>query len=229
MADKIKKITIYGERCSGTNYLEELIKKNFHNYKLHWGYGWKHFFGHSDLTGSEDTLFICIVRNPFDWLNSFYKQPHHLIDINCNSIENFLSNEIISYQFNSKNFCNTQGGDQGEEIMEDRNIYTKKRYKNIFELRNIKIKYLYKDLPTKVNNYIFIKYEDLINDFEKTMIKLKNKGLIVKPNINFPLNYYNYKKEKEKYIKKVYFLISKERIMNDSNFKKENEELLGYI
>tara|TARA_B110000027_G_C16122057_1_gene303744 strand:+ start:2092 stop:2340 length:249 start_codon:yes stop_codon:yes gene_type:complete len=63
---KIQKITIYGERCSGTNYLETLLAKNFHDYKLTWKYGWKHFFGHQNLENSDDTLFICIVRNPVD-------------------------------------------------------------------------------------------------------------------------------------------------------------------
>ena len=60
----IKKYTIYGERCSGTNYLENIIDINF-DVNLTWEYGHKHFFGHQDnkLKNSDDTLFICIVRN----------------------------------------------------------------------------------------------------------------------------------------------------------------------
>ena len=38
----ISKVQIYGERCSGTNYLESLIKLNF-NVEITWLYGWKHF------------------------------------------------------------------------------------------------------------------------------------------------------------------------------------------
>ena len=49
----IQKITIYGERCSGTNYLETLLARNFHDYKLTWEYGWKHFFGHQNLQNSD--------------------------------------------------------------------------------------------------------------------------------------------------------------------------------
>ena len=44
----IKKVTIYGERCSGTNYLEELIVSNF-DVKITWEYGWKHFFGFNNF------------------------------------------------------------------------------------------------------------------------------------------------------------------------------------
>ena len=52
---------------------------------------------------------------------------------------------------------------------------------------------LIEDLPNKVKNYIFIKHEDLINDFDKTLLRLKKKGLEVKKNIDFPLNSDNYK------------------------------------
>ena len=40
------------------------------------------------------------------------------------------------------------------------------------------------DLPNKVKNYIFIRYEDLINDFDKTLLKIKDKGLEIKKNVN---------------------------------------------
>ena len=40
----LKKYTIYGERCSGTKYLEQLMDSNF-DIKLTWEFGWKHFFG----------------------------------------------------------------------------------------------------------------------------------------------------------------------------------------
>ena len=75
----IKKFTIYGERCSGTNYLQNLVNDNF-EIELTWEYGWKHFFGFQDdtLKNSDDTLFLCIVRNPVDWMNSFFRNPHHL-------------------------------------------------------------------------------------------------------------------------------------------------------
>ena len=43
----IKKFTIYGERCSGTNYLQNLVNDNF-EIELTWEYGWKHFFGFQD-------------------------------------------------------------------------------------------------------------------------------------------------------------------------------------
>lgn len=200
----ISNVTIYGERCSGTNYLENLLNINF-DIDITWNYGWKHFFGFQDksLKNSDDTLFICIVRNPVDWVNSLYRKPHHLCDENCRSIENFLTKRIISYKFNSKTFQKTNNDNQGKEILEDRNIYTKNRYQNIFELRHTKLQWMIEDLPKKVKNYIFIKHEDLLYNFNETLYKIKNKGLKIKENINFPINTDRYKKQNYKYVKKV--------------------------
>lgn len=214
----IKRFTIYGERCSGTNYLENIIKKNF-DVEVTWDYGWKHFFGHSDLSNSDDVLFICIVRNPFDWINSFYKIPSHLPMKMRQNIVTFLNGEVISMSYDKP----------GSEIMEDRNIYTKRRYKNIFELRHTKLKYLIEDLPTKVKNYIFIRYEDLQNDFSATMQKIKNAGLIVKNDIDFPLNDTKDFKHGGVYNPKKVILIPNYRIINHPSFNKHYENLLGYM
>ena len=195
----LKKYTIYGERCSGTNFLENIINMNF-DVNITWEYGWKHFFGLQDdkLKNSDDTLFICIVRNLPDWINSFYRNMHHLPLKYKNNmsdeekLDEFLNKEFWSFNDNNKN------RDITKEIMNDRNIYTGDRYKNIFELRHTKIKWMLEDLPNKVKNCIFIRYEDLINDFDETLLKIKDKGLEVKKNINFPLNTYNYKNNKKK-------------------------------
>ena len=62
----LQKFTIYGERCSGTNYLENVITMNF-NVEITWKYGWKHFFGFQDykLQNSDDTLFVCKVQDKY--------------------------------------------------------------------------------------------------------------------------------------------------------------------
>ena len=215
----LKKYTIYGERCSGTNYLENIINMNF-DVNITWEYGWKHFFGFQDdlLKKSDDSLFICIVRNLPDWINSFYREKHHLpLKYKNNNIseeekiDEFLNKEFWSFNDNNSNI------DMTKEIMQDRNIYTGERYKNIFELRHTKIKWMVEDLPNKVKNCIFIRYEDLINDFDKTLLKIKNKGLEVKKNINFPLNTNMYKNEKKNKLFKKKNSISTEFILSNPN------------
>ena len=96
MTQCIQKFAILGERCSGTNFLEETISTNFNiNYTAE--YGGKHFFCYNDYGNKEstsNTLFIGIIRNPIYWLNSFSKELHHVPEINRKSLHNFLFNEF---------------------------------------------------------------------------------------------------------------------------------------
>jgi len=189
----IKYCTIYGERCSGTNYLQNVINANFDVEFEEYKYGWKHFFGFDDLSDTDDVLFIGIVRNPFKWINSLYIEKHHIPYNLCKSIDNFLNDEFYST-------CNYTDKIEDEiELIKDRHIYdtNNRKYKNIFEMRHTKLKFLIDDMPTKVKNYIFIKYEDLLNDFENTLNKIKDKGLKLKENIQYPVNIYYYTKNKD--------------------------------
>ena len=213
-----KFVTIYGERCSGTNYLEALLTANF-DVDVRWKYGWKHFFGFHNLTNSDDTLFIGIIRNPYDWINSLYRDKYHLPTINTSSIDSFLNNEFYSIM------------DDGSEIIRDRNIYTKERYKNIFEMRHTKNKFLIEDMPLLVKNYLLITHEELLYDFTNTMHKITSKGLNIKANIDFPLNIIHYTKQK----RKLFILnskpnhITKEQVVDKFNMHYEKMLFKDYI
>ena len=231
----LNKFTIYGERCSGTNYLERLITSNFEA-SLTWEYGWKHFFGFEQdkLKVSDDTLFICIVRDIDSWINSFFRNMYHLpLKYKKIPIENkktmFLNDEIWSFNEKIKNYSGPRFA--GREILEDRNIYTGERYQNIFELRHTKLKYMLDDLPKKVNNCILVRYEDLINDFENTMIKIKDKGLIIKKDVAFPVNTDEYKKTKTKFsiAKPKINYIDKDTILNNPKMIRYYEKKLKYL
>ncbi len=210
----LKEVTIYGERCSGTNYLEQLLINNF-EVTITWNYGWKHFFGFNDLTNSDNVLFIGIVRNIHDWINSFYKEKYHLPQKLTTNLSTFLDSEFYSIYDSEEN-----------EIMEDRNIENNENYKNIFELRHIKNKFLVDTMPKLVKNYLLITYDDLVNDFVKTMNKIKECNLEMKANIIFPLNIYYYrndkntifiKKEEKKEKEEKENIITKEMIFSKAN------------
>lgn len=209
----ITKVTIYGERCSGTNYLEELLLLNF-DVEIVWDYGWKHFFGFNNLTGADDVLFIGIIRNLEDWINSLYRIPHHLPSKLTESIDTFLTDTFYS---------TTETGD--DILSTDLNMETNQKYKNIFELRRYKNLFLIEKMPLLVENYCLITYDDLINNFVKIMNKIKECGLQIKHDIEFPLNISYYKKEKtEVFIKKVNE-ISSDKI---KSLMGDNKELLYY-
>lgn len=78
----IRSFQVLGERCSGTNFLQGLLG-HFPNVKLCWKYGWKHFpvwFSVEEELNwrkDEETLFVAIIRNPYDWLQSLNRTPHH--------------------------------------------------------------------------------------------------------------------------------------------------------
>ena len=158
----IKKFVIYGERCSGTNFLENIIKTNF-GLELSTEYSWKHFFGFDKFDKpNEDTLFIGIVRNPIYWLNSFSKELHHVPKEN-RTLKNFLVNEFYSVD------------DKNKIIIKDINYVTKKKYKNVFELRKMKNFYLINIMKHKAKNYILINYESLLFNYDYTLDFIKDK------------------------------------------------------
>jgi hypothetical protein len=152
----INQYVIYGERHSGTKFLDKLIDKNFDISKTI-QFGHKHFFRPEHIFESEasiiaKTLFLCIVRNPYDWIMSFHSERHHCGISNANDIYRFLSEEWSSREL----FL-------GPEILEDRHLYSNRRYKDIFELRSVKINFLRYILPLYIDNYVFVRYEDFID------------------------------------------------------------------
>ena len=225
-----RKITIFGERCSGTNYLQDVVTANF-NVEVTWDYGWKHFFGFLDnhLENAGDTLFLLIVRDPVAWMNSLFRNPHHLNYECTESVYHFLNTEI--YSLPEDWCCQGYYGRRYKTLGEDRNMYTGKRYKNIFEMRHTKLKFLIEDMPKKVKNSIFIRYEDLVNDFENTMNKIREKGLIVKDESTFPVNSRKYKGEFGTVFNPSENddIIPRNSILENPNFIEEYEKKLGYV
>ena len=96
----MRKVKIYGERCSGTNYLQELLMYNF-DVEIVNEYGWKHFFGFDDLSNSDDVLFIGIVRNLEDWINSLSRDKYHLPNEVTQSLDTYLNGPFYSIDNNN--------------------------------------------------------------------------------------------------------------------------------
>lgn len=155
----IDRYTIYGERHSGTNFLEQCIKQTF-GLELTYFYGFKHWFGFTRpetirYHAKYPVLFIGIVRNPYQWLQAFYNAPHHVPNHNSVHFDTFLTNEWYSHDNNR------------QEIMQDRNFNTMpnpRRYKNIFELRKEKNKYLLEIMPIIAQNYVLFSYDSFIKN-----------------------------------------------------------------
>jgi len=205
---RIDNFTILGERHSGTNFLQKLITQNL-QIDVTWHCGWKHFFGFNApcMIKSKNTLFVGIIRNPYDWIMAMRKKPHHVHPDNLSSIESFLFNEWSSIYHMYK------------EITEDRNIITGLKYNNIFELRQTKAEYLYFKAPLMCSNYIFIRYEDLLYSARSILNLISCKFHIpFKPT------------GKIKVIdKKPYVIDPSTKLLIDNNLHWDIENLLGYF
>ena len=77
--EHIENFQIYGERSSGTKFLQKSLSTfDITNTEF---FGHKHFMGFAKPEKIEytmHTIFICIVRNPYDWLLSFFNYCHHV-------------------------------------------------------------------------------------------------------------------------------------------------------
>ena len=187
-----KSFVIYGERNSGTNYLETILTGESHHLyhdisafeipcdnssileKRPSIFGSKHFFGYYDdqiKSKGRNNIFIGIVRNPYDWLVACNKSKHHIPPEN-HEMKDFLTNEWYSIEHNKKHV------DYGKEKIQDRNFKNGMRYKNVFEMRSAKIKYLCQTMPSltkKTKNYELIRYEDLCFDPWSIIAKISKK------------------------------------------------------
>lgn len=156
----IREFTIFGERCSGTNFLQKVIETNL-PYSYTDAYGWKHWIGWEADSIPDDILVLGAVRNPYDWFASLYENPHHLAAELKQDWISFLTHEVCSMKgFWQKNLFTS-------EIMEDRNPHTKERFQNLLSLRQWKLEYLLAELPRKGGRFHLFRYEDLRDSPEK--------------------------------------------------------------
>lgn len=155
----IENFQLYGERHSGTNFLENSLKNIFCLPQTSF-FGHKHFMGFAKperIAYAKHTLFIGVTRNPYDWILAMQELPHHVPKENRKNFLSFIENEWYS--------VNNTGG----EILSDRNFSISQRspprYKNIFELRKNKLQFLIHTMPILASNYIFITFESLITNY----------------------------------------------------------------
>lgn len=226
MNEQIRQIQIYGERYSGTNFLQHLLEKNLLDISVNYKFGWKHFFINGDVENASDFLFIIIIRDPFDWLRSLYKHPYHAAP----EIKNASFSQFIRHEW----WCvwDEDAGKKpedpiyGSEMMFERDPSTLNRFPNVIKLRTAKIKN-WESLRERTKNHLFIRYEDLRENPEKYINKISSQFSLAQRN-DFE-NITGYRGSKQKYKPKEYDLLSSEDcefIINELDA--EQEMRIGY-
>tara|TARA_R110002051_G_scaffold280758_3_gene342424 strand:+ start:305 stop:982 length:678 start_codon:yes stop_codon:yes gene_type:complete len=159
----IENIKIFGERNSGTIFLNQLLLKNLFNFGLlsckpeETGSGWKHGFPDMERFSEKDKeeiLFIFIIRDLESWLMSMYNNPYHFEE--PKTIEDFISNKL-----ETSDSCPI-----GEEVSAGQG-------RCVMSLRYAKIKSYLKSFG-EAKNAIMVNLEDLQNDNSKFLYFLKN-------------------------------------------------------
>ena len=73
----IRRIQVYGQRCSGTNALIKLIETNFSELQFTEEFGFKHWLVPERLELPSDVMVVIIARAPEEWLRSLHANPWH--------------------------------------------------------------------------------------------------------------------------------------------------------
>ena len=206
----IDKFTIYGERHSGTNFLEQCIKERF-GLELTYFFGFKHFFGWAKPETisyhpiSLHTLFIGIVRDPYEWIMANFILPHHYDHNRPKDINTFLLGEWYS--------VNEYGG----SIKEDKNFMTEQRYKNIFDMRTTKYRYLSEIMPVIAPNYVLFSYDSFLKNHDNYLNILQNRFYLKKRG-----------ESPRPIIKNSYSVSPEIKTIIDNNLDWELEQSLGF-
>lgn len=142
----MKDIKIYGERNTGTVYLEWLLKKNLRiNLLDEFELGWKRRLApqNGEITNEQrnEILFLCLIKNPYSWVLSMYRKPkmHEYL-------KKLKFHEFVRYPY----------GD----------------YANPLEMWNIKNR-SYIELKNSVKHHQLVRYEDLVAQPKEILTQLR--------------------------------------------------------
>ncbi len=167
----IRYVQIFGERCSGTNFVAHLVKNNLDNIELTKDFGGKHWFIKDHyprsrpnestdfqcirpLRDHSDTLFLCLFRNPYDWVRSIREKPYHARNHNGLILREFIRKPWHSFEHARLNRHWPQRDD---------NFWFIEEAINILHLRSMKIEHLL-NLQNQVDNICFVNYEKISED-----------------------------------------------------------------
>jgi hypothetical protein len=185
----IKRAQVYGMRCSGTNYLDNLIRKNMPDLALGAAsprvrrtFGWKHadvgtntylhYHGHlHDVeimrfawAESRDTLLFVIYRNPIAWLQSLHRNPHQSPESYGLDFSTFIRQPFRAFH------CDPPGSESHPDPRVRRKQIKSKNllesYESVFAMRKNKIM-IFDSFRHRFENVVYVNLETLEQDPER--------------------------------------------------------------
>lgn len=178
----IERFQVFGERCSGTNYVQALIERNFpgldtavtrrHNgLDVAWRYGWKHGFPAMPHAPAA-TLFVVVVRHPETWVQSLHRTPWHAAPaLRALPLATFLRSEWQAVIDNVGLGAERNQPGWGDELQWDRHPLSGRRFANVAQLRRAKLE-AHLALETRCPSAVGIRYEDARNAPQEVVAEL---------------------------------------------------------
>lgn len=153
-------LQIFGERCSGTNFVAQLLRRNVPRLTLTDDHGWKHGFPQGVEDCAEDFVFVIVARDPCDWVRSLRKKPWHAAG---------PLRDVDLATFVREPWWCEWGRDMplaeddpriGTEMMHERDPDSGERYANALQLRTGKLR-VWQELANSVRHHQLVRYEDV--------------------------------------------------------------------
>lgn len=159
-------LRLFGERNSGTNFVEQLLLKNFPRLNLLRHYPWEKHNYFNDPYTMPNMVCVCVARSADVWVKSSFRAQHQVWHwARGLEFSEFMRHEWWAHFSGHLLQKRTRvlGLKPSQELMYERHPVTGERLKDIFELRALKLA-SYRRVPKFYDNFAFIRYEDVKAD-----------------------------------------------------------------
>ena len=159
----IRRIQVFGERCSGTNFVARTIERVFGEDVLTDAFGFKHWFVPDQLLFTADVLVLVVARSPHDWLRSLHRQPWHTTGMAELPFSQFIRTPWASFWDEAFAGIDATHPMLGREMMHERDPATGQRFANPVALRTAKLRH-WAGLTERAHNVALLGYEAIRHD-----------------------------------------------------------------
>jgi hypothetical protein len=155
---RLRRLQIFGERCSGTNYVAQLLRRNL-GLEPTDAHGWKHGWLDRVEGPAADTLFVVVHRDPFDWLRSLHRMPWHAAP----ALQGLPFAQFVRTpwwcEWGQHMDLEPQDPRRGTEMLHERDPDTGRRFDHVLALRTAKHR-AWEALAGRVQHVAALRYED---------------------------------------------------------------------
>ena len=200
---RARSFQVYGERCSGTNFIIRLLERNVSSAAFTEDYGFKHWFVDEDLTVPNDVLVLSVARDWTDWVRSFHRQPWHAHpSLRELSMPRFLRAEWHCVWDDDWYDLPENDPRRGREMMHERDPATGERFSNVLAMRQAK-EANWARLRQRSAQAERVSYEAVSADPEGFLRRLADRHGLTLADTFVPVDSYKGQKRKE-YVPKQY-------------------------